>query len=296
MIKFRPITADDYSQVSRILKKSGIENCEHCFATMLVWSHRHPVEIAIEENTVFMRSFGIEHTWYIYPGGDMPDKKAIELILSDAAALGEKISIYGIDEKGADFLKENFSDKLSVKEDRNAADYIYLSSDLINLPGKNYQKKRNHCSKFTRENPDYKFMLINSDNIDRAKQFELDWCERYNADRGKDLSSEENGIIELLNNFEKLELMGAMIETGGKIVAMSIASPINDRMVDVMVEKAYHDVNGAYAIINRDFAAACFEKFQYINREDDMGIENLRKAKLSYFPCEIKKKFLAQSL
>ena len=86
-----------------------------------------------------------------------------------------------------------------------------------------------------------------------------------------------------------------MIETNGEIVAMTIAAPINERMVDIMVEKAYHEINGAYAIINRDFALNCLSQFEFINREDDMGLENLRKAKLSYFPYEIRKKYMAQS-
>ncbi|MBR4036453.1 MAG: DUF2156 domain-containing protein [Oscillospiraceae bacterium] len=292
-MKFRQIEIDDYEKVSQLLKQSGIENCEHCFATMLVWSKRHDVMIAVEENTVFMRSFGKEHIWYLYPRGDMEPEKAIEKILCDAD--GKKVSIYGVDEKNARFLQEYYGDVFDVREDRDSSDYLYRSSDLATLPGKNYQKKRNHVSRFIRENPDYKFIVISQQNIHMAKQFLSEWNLQYNAENSWDLYSEQQGIHRLLDNFEKLELIGAMIETGGRIVAMSIAAPVNDTMVDVLVEKAYHDVNGAYAIINRDFAVNCLTQFELINREDDMGIENLRKAKMSYFPVEIRKKYLAQS-
>lgn len=295
MINFKPISVSDYRTAAPILKASRIENCDHCFATMVVWSYRHPVEISVEENTVFMRSLGNEHRWYLYPAGNMEPLKAIEQILSDAEKIGKKRCIYGIDEKSAVFLRENFGDILEISEDRDGEDYIYFASDLINLPGKKYQKKRNHCSRFKRENPDYKFVIMSDENIDRAKQFEKDWCERYDCGQGRDLSSEQKGIMALLDNFDKMDLMGAMLETNSEIVAMSIAAPINEKMVDVIVEKAYHDVNGAYAVINRDFAANCFSGFEYINREDDMGAENLRKAKLSYFPYEIRKKYVAQS-
>ncbi len=295
MIDFRPLTVEDFPVASRILKNSGIENCDHCFATMLVWSHRHNIDISIQEETVFMRSFGIEHRWYLYPAGKMDKVKAIELILQDAAANNIKRSIYGIDRRGAEIISQHFSDKLNVTEDRDGSDYLYLATDLINLPGKNYQKKRNHVSRFLRENPSYKFIKMSAENIHLAKQFEMDWCARYDCGAGRDLSSEQKGIMALLDNFDKMDLMGAMIETDGKIVAMSIAAPINHRIVDVIVEKAYHDINGAYAIINRDFAANCFAEFELIDREDDMGIENLRKAKMSYFPYEIRKKYLAQT-
>lgn len=273
----------------------GIENCEHCFPTMLEWSFRHDVHIAIEENTVFMRSMGRQHMWYIFPRGDMDRKKAIDLIIQDAAELGTEISIYGIDEQNALFLQENYGHIFNVTEERDGADYIYRTADLATLPGKNYQKKRNHCSRFVRENPDYKFVVISRDNIHRAKQFQTDWNAKYNTDNSRDLASEQQGVFRLLDNFDTLRLMGAMIETNGEIVAITIAAPINDTMVDIMVEKAYHDVNGAYAIINRDFARNCLSQFEFINREDDMGLENLRKAKLSYYPYEIRKKYLAQS-
>ena len=293
MLNFRQIEINDYEKVSQLFVKSGIENCEHCFATMLVWSKRHDVQIAVEENTVFMRSFGKEHVWYLYPRGDMDKTKAIEKIIRDAD--GKKISIYGIDELNAIFLNENFGDEFCVQEDRDGSDYLYKTEDLATLPGKNYQKKRNHVSRFIRENPDYKFVEITSENTSIAKEYIAHWCERYNTENSWDLVSEQQGIYQLLDNFEKLQLTGAMIETGGNIVAVSIAAAISERMVDVLVEKAWHDVNGAYAIINRDFAANCFSGFELINREDDMGLENLRKAKLSYFPYEIRKKYLAQS-
>ncbi len=293
MLTFRQIEIDDYEKVSQLLKSSGIENCEHCFATMLVWAKRHDVQLAVEENTVFMRSFGREHVWYLYPRGEMDKKQAIEKILQDAG--DKKVSIYGIDETNARFLQENFGAVLEITEDRDGSDYLYLTTDLATLPGKKYQKKRNHVSRFLRENPDYRFLTISRENTDVAKQFVRDWCDRYNTEKSWDLISEQQGIFQLLDNFEQLDLMGAMIETDGNIVALSIAAAINERMVDVLIEKAYHDVNGAYAIINRDFAANCFTQFELINREDDMGLENLRKAKMSYFPVEIRKKYLAQS-
>ncbi len=293
MLHFRNIEIEDYEKVSQLMKQSSIENCEHCFATMLVWSKRYDIQIAVEENTVFMRSYGKEHIWYLYPRGEMDKKQAIEKILRDAD--GRKISIYGIDETNAIFLQENFSQVFDVAEDSNGSDYIYKREDLAVLPGKNYQKKRNHVSRFIRENPDYSFIRITSDNTHTAKIFISQWFHRYNSEKSWDLFSEQQGIMLLLDNFDKLELMGVMIETKGRIVALSIAAPINERMVDVLVEKAWHDVNGAYAIINRDFAANCFSGYQLINREDDMGMENLRKAKMSYFPCEIRKKYLAQT-
>ena len=294
MINFKKLEISDFSKADEILKKYNVENCDHCFPTMVIWSHRHPVDIAIQDGELFMRTTG-EHTyWYLSPVGEMPFKQAIELIIEDAKANDKQLKIFALDERQKDELAELFKDKFEIALDVDSQDYIYSSEDLRLLPGKNYQKKRNHCSRFIRENPNYTFNLITKDNIDIALQFEKDWCKTYNCDEARGLFAEQKGIIELLNNYDKMELVGAYIETNNKVVAFSIASPINDDMVDVIVEKAYHDVNGAYAIINRDFAIHCFEKYKFINREDDMGEENLRKAKESYFPVELRKKYIAK--
>ena len=294
MINFRPLEINDFKKADEILKKYNVENCDHCFATMVVWSYRHPVEIAIEENTLFMRTQGPHTYWYLSPTGEMPFEKAVQLLIDDAKKVEHKAKIFAMDEKQKQTLEQYFPDEFEVELDRDAADYIYTSEDLRTLPGKNYQKKRNHCSRFMRDFPQYKFHLITDENLDVAKQFESDWCACYNCDEARGLFAEQKGIMALLDHYNELDLIGAMIEVDGKIVAMSIAAPINERMVDVIVEKAYHDINGAYAIINRDFAINCFEKYEFINREDDMGEENLRKAKLSYFPFEIRNKYLAK--
>lgn len=295
MLKFEPFTADLYEKVSNILSKTNVNSCEYCFGTMLVWAHRHPAEIAIEEDTVFIRSEGHEHMWYVYPEGEMDKTKAVNLILEDAKNHKMPSSIYSIDKEEAEFLNQNFSGKLNIVIDRDSADYIYLREDLAELKGKKYQKKRNHVSKFLRENPNYEFLKIEEENIPIARKFIDDWCSEYSQGEW-DLISEKQGIYELLDNYKKLNLIGAMILTEGKVIAITIAQAINEETVDIMIEKAYHEVNGAYAIINRDFAINCLSDFKYINREDDMGLENLRKAKLSYFPYEISEKYMAQGI
>lgn len=296
MLKFRPMKVQDFEKVSNILNKSNVENCEYCFPTMLVWGHRHPCEIAIEDNTFFLRSEGHEHMWYLYPQGDMEPIEAVKLILEDSFSHNYPISIYGFDSEGAEILKENFQGVLNVEYDRDGSDYVYNQEDLATLPGKKYQKKRNHVSRFLRENPDYKFTKITPENIDKVREFVDEWCTKYEHDDDWDFISEKQGIYELLNNYDKLRLIGAMVEVDDKVVAITIAAAINENTVDIIIEKAYHEMNGAYAIINRDFAANCLSNFEFINREDDLGLENLRKAKLSYFPCKILDKYTAQSI
>ncbi len=296
MLKFRPIKVQDFETVSNILNKSNIDNCEYCFPTMLVWGHRHPCEIAIEKDTFFLRSEGHEHIWYLYPKGKMDNIESVNLILEDSLSHKKPICIYGFDSEEAEMLKENFFEEFDIKYDRDGSDYVYNQIDLATLPGKKYQKKRNHVSRFLRENPNYNFVKIAPGNINKVKNFVDEWCKKYEHDDDWNFISEKQGIYELLDNYEELKLIGAMIEVDDKVVAITIAAAINSKTVDIIVEKAYHEINGAYAIINRDFASNCLSNFEFINREDDLGLENLRKSKLSYFPCKILDKYTAQSI
>lgn len=294
MIKFKNLEISDFKKTSEFLKKYNVENCDHCFSTMAIWSHRFEVEIAIHEDELFMRTKGDNSYWYVSPVGKMPFVDAVKLIIEDAKYNKHNVKLFAMDTAQKEELIKNFPDEFHIIEDRDSYDYIYKTEDLSFLQGKNYQKKRNHCSRFERDNPGYTFNIITKDNIERVKEFEKEWCMRNNCDEARGLFAEQQGIMELLNNYEKLDLTGAFIETESGIVAFTMAAPINDRMIDIIVEKAFHEITGAYAIINRDFARNCLQGYELINREDDMGEENLRKAKLSYFPVEIREKFLAK--
>ena len=294
MDNFKKIEITDFDKINPILKEYNVENCDHCFFTMLIWSFRHDVEFTIIENTLFMRTKGDNSYWYLSPVGQLSFEKSVQIIIDDAKLKNYRIKIFAMDEVQKLIMQQNFGDRFEIIEDRDSFDYIYKTEDLSSLPGKNYQKKRNHCSRFERDYPEYTFNAITSENVDKAKDFIREWCCRNNCDESLGLYSERKGIIEILDNIDKTDVLGAFIETKDGVVALTLASPINDSMVDIIVEKGFHEVTGAYAVINRDFARNCLQSYQYINREDDMGQENLRKAKLSYFPHEIRTKYLAK--
>ncbi len=295
MINFKKLEISDFDIIAPILKKHNVENCDHCFSTMLIWSFRHNVEYTVYENELFMRTLGDNSYWYLSPVGEMPYEKAVQIIIDDAKINEYRIKIFAMNEEQKNAMEQHFGNSFEIIADRDSFDYIYRTEDLSFLQGKNYQKKRNHCSRFERDNAGYKFCVITEENVEKVKAFEREWCARNNCDESRGLFSEQMGIVEILNNIDKTDVFGGYIETAdGNIVAFTLAAPINDRMVDIIVEKAFHDVNGAYAVVNRDFAKNCLQDYEFINREDDMGQENLRKAKLSYFPYEIRTKYLAK--
>lgn len=294
MMNYKEIEITDFKTIDELLKKNNPEDCDHCFSAVYIWSFRHRVEFCIYNETLFLRMKEDGTYWYLSPIGEMSFENAVEIILEQAKADNGNVIIFAINPSQKKAIESTFNNKLSIVEDRDGADYIYKTEDLSFLQGKIYQKKRNHCSRFERENPEYTFNLITKDNIERIKDFEIEWCNKNALKRANDLIAEQKGILSLLDNMDKTDVFGAFIENRNGIVAFTLACPINDKMVDIIVEKAYHNINGAYAVINRDFAKNCLQDYEFINREDDLGYENLRKAKLSYYPFEIKEKYFAE--
>jgi len=138
--------------------------------------------------------------------------------------------------------------------------------------------------------------LISDDNIEETWNMNVEWCKRNDCKRSSSLRKEYCAVARCFENYRALELEGGIIRAGGKIVAFTIGEKLNPNTYVIHIEKAFSDIQGAYQMINREFAAYIKEKYPeivYVNREEDMGDEGLRKAKLSYYPVRMEVKSLA---
>lgn len=189
--------------------------------------------------------------------------------------------------KRLDEFRNRYGDKYIFVEDRDTFDYIYLRQNLADLPGKKYHSKRNHISAFTKKY-DWHFEMLNDSNIKGIREC----ADKWYAENGKKdliLTIERNGINLLLENYKELDINGGCIIVNDNVVAFTLGSEINNQVFDICIEKALVEFREAYSVINREFAKAI--NYKYINREDDMGIEGLRKAKMSYHPDFFVKKY-----
>ena len=114
-----------------------------------------------------------------------------------------------------------------------------------------------------------------------------------NPDLEQDYRNEEKIVEYLFEHFDELGIFAGAIKVDGNIVAFSLGSSINRDTFDVHIEKANRDFEGAFAIINQQMAEHLPQNFVYINREEDLGIEGLRKAKQSYYPFQLIEKYIA---
>jgi hypothetical protein len=189
-------------------------------------------------------------------------------------------------------LETQMPERFSFYAPRDYNDYIYLRTDLATLVGKKYQPKRNHVNKF-KKTYSYEYLPITSELIPECLRFEAQWCRMHDCNAADGTGNERQAVLDGLNNFDALGLTGGALRVGDDLVAFTFGMPISADTFGVHVEKADTRFDGAYAVINYEFANRVPEQYIYLNREEDMGVEGLRKAKLSYHPTILLEKYTA---
>jgi len=319
MLPFRPPEISDRIAVANAVAEAGYMGSDASFANIYLLRKKYGTEIALHDGFLFRYYNGQgSRKGYAFPlGGDDP-RKALDLIVVDARETGLPLEFCLVDEPRAQILRDYFSGQSAAEraegvrftENRGDSDYLYSAESLANLPGTTYRKKRNHISRFSRAYANYELREITSENVADALQVEKLWmnngaaaesfepcepsceCEEAAwAERSEDEKSrfaEYCAIEEALQNFEALGMKGTILYVEGMPVGMTMASQIIPGVWDIHFEKVIDEYanNGGYAIINKMFAAT-LAGARLINREEDIGIEGLRKAKLSYYPLTI---------
>ncbi|MDU1891840.1 MAG: phosphatidylglycerol lysyltransferase domain-containing protein [Dysgonomonas sp.] len=286
MINFKQITLSDKKDIDTCFAGNIYRACDFNFTNLYAWNAKFKTQFAIIGRTIFLRFQDSDgQLYYMMPIGKMPLTEAFNLIMQDAVENKIPFQMKAISIRMWENIQKEIPGKFRYLPDRNNDEYIYLSEKLIKLSGKKLQSKRNHINRFKADHPDWEyFPLISKNELDECIQM-LDEWEQKSISR-IDISQRYDYIATkiMLENFDYLQLRGGAVRVNGKIVAFTIGEPLTEDSFVVHVEKAFGDMNGAYTIINQQFIEHEASEFKYINREEDMGLENLRKAKMSYYP------------
>ena len=290
MLKFKKIELDDFKFYKKWTENNTEFSCENSFINLLVWQELYNNMMAVDEGQIFIKSGTEGNEKFKLPlGGDL--KKGIEKIFEYC---GKQPDFWVQEGELCDEFKRLYGENYNFTEYRDAADYIYSREDLATLKGKKYHSKRNHINSFSKKY-DWHYETINNGNVDKVMLCADEWY-RENSDRlDGNMLCEKNGIELVLGNMEALEARGGAIFIEDKAVAFTIGSMINPGVFDIHFEKALKDYSEAYTVINNEFAKNELSEFEFINREDDLGLEGLRKAKLSYNPCKILEKYTCKA-
>ncbi len=284
MIEFKDITLKDKDLITAYTQNSSRRNCDLSFSNLCSWRFLYDTQFAVVDNFLLFKFWVGKKLAYMLPVGTGDLEKILKKLIEDADQEGEPFCMLGTCSYMRCELESIMPGRFRFTADRDYADYLYLRTDLATLKGKKFQAKRNHVNKFRNTYPDYEYIPITPDRIPECLELEAEWCKVNNCDQQEGTGNERRALTYALNNFDALGLTGGILRANGKIVAFTFGMPINGDTFGVHVEKADTTINGAYAMINYEFANHIPEQYTYINREEDLGIEGLRKAKLSYQP------------
>ncbi len=289
MLEFRDITINDKERITSALRQSDFMGCEYSFANNMAWKRLAGSKIAFFRNFYICCAFetydDIPH--FIFPAGSGDYSEVINIMRSFSDSLGKPLVLTGVTNKTLSVLNELFPDQFTAEHDRDCSDYIYLSSDLIELKGKKYHGKRNHLAKLK----NYSYSPVTEKDFDECIYF---CTQSYNSRQDNpDHSSiaEQYAINTYFSYYEELRLCGGIIRIDGKIAAVTLGEQLNSETFCVHIEKADTSHAGIYAGINKFFVENEAHEYKYINREEDLGIEGLRKSKLSYHPAFLLDKY-----
>lgn len=294
MIEFRRVQLKQKEEYQSILFAGAGRSCEYSFANIYLWGRQ---EMAFLHGCVAFFSHFNGKSVYPYPVGTGDRKAVLEAVMRDARERGIPCRITCMTQAESRELEQWFPGAFLIRVDRDGFDYVYAIDDLADLKGRKFQKKRNHLNRFQVEHPEAVCVPLGRDNLAVARQMVDAWYrQRLQSDPQGEYLLEQVAIDRAFRHFAALDMDGLMLTEGDQVLAVTMGSRLSPDTIDVHFEKAREDVDGAYAAINREFARYLREKYpdvQYLNREDDMGLEGLRKAKLSYQPHHLEEKYWA---
>ncbi len=295
MLDWKKPELNDGEWIRPIVDEAGAMGSDLSFANIYLLRDKYDIEITGYKDFLIRKYHGKgTRNGYTFPIGNGNLEKALKEIEADAAARGEALRFSFVTEKQRERLEQIYPGRFEYIDDLGDYDYVYSRQDLAQLPGKSYHKKKNHVSKFTRQYPEFRYEELGKCNVEDAAVVEDAWYYDHLQSEDDSQRLEYNSIKEALNYYEELNLSGGIIYVDGVAAAMTIGSRISADTVDVHFEKAIGEyaVNGGYAAINNMYAKSQ-SGVEWLNREEDINIEGLRKAKQSYHPKILLKKYCA---
>ena len=292
MISFRRLELSQQAEFYDWFNRSKRLGCEYSFVNLYLWGRQHA---AFVEGylTVFSHFYG--HSMYLFPSGTGPLKPVLEALRTDARERGIPFRLTSMSPADCRAVEELYPGQFKFCPDRDGYDYLYEIDHLADLKGKRYQQKRNHINRFLEACPHWHAEPITPALIPACHDLLDRWYRLHTeADPHTNYHLEQLALDRALGNYEALGLDGLLLLDEDKPVALTIGSLLSPTVFDVHFEKAFGDIRGDYAMINRVFARYIREKYpqvQYLDREDDMGLPGLRKAKESYHPDRMIEQF-----
>lgn len=297
MIDFQKIDLSRSERYKQYLTTCGERGCEYSLTNLYIWGRQCA---AFVDGYLVLFSQFQRSSVYPFPVGSGDIGPVLDAVIQDARQRGLQCRLTSMTAADCALLEERYPNQFRFHPDRDSSDYIYPIDKLATLAGRPYQRKRNHVNRFWHNHPDCRCVVIDPSMLADVRAMVDTWYQNRSAsDPQIDFHLEQTAIRRAFDQWSALALEGMVLLEGGRILAMTAGSFLNETTFDIHFEKAMEDTDGAYAAINQSFAAYLHEKYpdlRWLNREDDLGLPGLRKAKLSYLPDHMVIKFWANLL
>ncbi|WP_264173338.1 DUF2156 domain-containing protein [Clostridium estertheticum] len=295
---FKRLTIEDKEIFEKYIYPYKFLSCEYSFTTLYIWREACDICFTVYKDALIIKKMDFEGRYYfMQPLGYNKEnlKELIDVLMDYKKENNMEFVFKDLDESFMEEIKDIYGDVrgVCIKEDRDNFDYLYEAEKLTKLSGKKLHGKKNHYNSFIK-NYNYEVKDIEETQVIKDVVMAAEkWYEANNNDRM--LNFELQGIKDILENIEIVNTKGIAVYVDEKIVAFSLGEKLNDDLAVIHIEKADTSYSGVYSFINKAFVDRSFSDVKIINREQDLGIEGLRKSKLSYHPFKLEKKYIFSS-
>ena len=278
---FNPVSLSDRELFKRQYERFPQVHSDNTFTNMVCWNHYADYRYAFLRECIVISNTIYGKTRYRPPIGPQ-DPDLLAEVMSLAARSEDERPLTILDPGSKNWISSLYPD-LTLNPERNYFDYVYLTSDLADLPGKGYQTIRKQLNQFQRDCSPIVEPITDS-IMPEVKEFLLQWCDWKNCSEDPLLASEEEAVMFALSHYSDLDLSGLIIRADGKVGAMAVFEGMNEDTALVHFEKGLPDCKAIYRAINAETARLLASDYAFINRESDMGVEGMREAKTRYHP------------
>ena len=287
---FRGIMLNDKPLLDRLLTVMMPEISELTFTNLYAWNLFEPVQLSRLGETLLIKRTRLSDgkTFVLPPLGKQPLAEVLTALRTLSSAVNEVLSLYGVTR---DQLLSLDTKALKIEPDRDDWDYVYLLSDLADLPGERYHPKRNFVARCL-SNHECRYATIHASETKDCLQLQTEWCNLRDCRRVPGLEAENTAIRTVFENYDYLAVIGGAVYVEDKLEAFTLAERLSNDTAVVHFEKANPKFEGLYQLINQWFCQNALRGFKFVNREQDLGVPGLRKAKESYYPHHMVEKYV----
>jgi hypothetical protein len=293
-MNFKEITINDKALFDKYLHLHNSQISELTFTNLFMWRGYYKFKYLEIEGLLCLISTPQDIRPYaLMPIGKIDNGNFQRALLGLKEYFSENrwaLQFRKITKNELEHFKPYINSDEDIELDRDNSDYLYLAEELIALRGKKFHAKKNHINKF-RKTYQYEYIRLDSSLLDECRRIMEEWCAVRDCDCERGDNCERYANLELLNNYDVLECKGALIKVNGRFEAFTVGEMLNNDTAVIHIEKAKSDIRGLYTFVNQQFCENEWKDAVYINREQDLGQEGLRKAKLSYNPIKIIDKY-----